>query len=280
MEWDLGTESGLVTIYYQVIDVAGLVSEVYSVSITLDAEDPTGAITLSDGATLVNTATVDLALTFDDETSNIVGIRISEEAVGGDEPWDNPLEALEFTLSAGDGQKTIYFQVQDEAGRESPVYSISFTLDSSNPFVESIDPEDVAEKVVVDTDIVVRFSEPMDQTSAEAAFLLEVTKDGAPIKVAGTFTWSPDGRTLTYSPSADLEKGTEHTLSLTTEATDEAGNGVFPEISYTFTTTGGGGDGNGDGDGGTPWGIVAIVVIVVLAAVIGLQMMRQKGKVT
>ena len=282
MDWDLGTESGLVTIYYQVIDVAGMVSEIYSVSITLDAEDPTGSIALSNGATLVNTVTVSLTLSFDDETSNVVGIRVQEEAVGGDEPWDNPLETLEFTLSAGDGEKTIHYQVLDEAGRESQVYSISFTLDTSNPFVESTDPDDSDDKVGVDTDIVVRFSEPMDRTSVEAAFMLEHTEDGTQIKVDGTFTWSPDMRTLTYAPSADLKKGTDYTLSLTTDASDEAGNGVFPAGSYTFTTetdgngNGGGGGGGGEDDEGNLLLIMVAVMVLAVAVIMGMMFYMKK----
>ena len=268
-EWELSAGSGLKTIYYQVRDVSGLVSEVYSVSITLDAEDPTGAITLSDGVTLVNTATVDLALTFDDATSNIVGIRISEEAVGGDTPWENPVEALEFTLSAGDGQKTIYFQVRDEVGRESPVYSVSFTLDSSNPFVESTDPEDVAEKVALDKTISVRFSELMDKPSTEGAFSLTHIEDDVPNNVGGTFTWSPDGKTLTFTPLGDLKKGTTYNLIITTDAMDAAGNTMFPAVSQSFTTLKDGNGGNGgDGGDGDEDGLLAGMALVLIVAVL------------
>jgi hypothetical protein len=284
MEWELTAGSGVKTVYYQVIDVAGMVSEVYTASITLDTEEPTGSIIMGGGDTLVNTATVDLTLSFGDATSDIVGIRVQEEAVGGDEPWDNPVETLEFTLSAGDGEKTIYYQVLDEAGRESEVYSISFTVDTSNPFVDSVTPDNGDEKVGLDSSIAVRFSEAMDQASVEAAFKLEFTEDGALTAVDGTFDWSPDMLTMTYSPSADLNKGTEYTISLTTEATDEAGNGAFPAISYSFTTEGtgggnGGNGGNGDGsgdEGGNLLLIMVVVMVVAMAAIMGMMFFMKK----
>jgi hypothetical protein len=274
-EWDLGTESGLVTVCYQVQDVSGHVSQVYTATITLDVDKPTGTIALASGATMVTSTTVTLVLSYDDATSDVVGIRVSEEAIGGDEPWDNPVSTREFTLSAGDGEKDIHFQVIDEAGLVSDIYKLTVTLDTTNPFVESANPADAVEKVGVDSDVVVRFSEPMDRTTVEAAFSLEYSKDGASTKVVGTFTWSPDMRTLTFSPSADLEKGTEHTLSLTTGAKDRAGNAIFPAISYSFTTEK---DASGDGGGGSLLLIMVVVIVLALVAVVGMMgYMRRKG---
>ncbi len=272
LEWELTEGSGVKTVYYQVIDVAGLVSEVYTASITLDVDDPTGSIIMGGGDTLVNTATVDLALTFDDLTSTIVGIRIQEEAVGGDEPWDNPVEAMEFTLSAGDGEKTIYFQVIDEAGRESQVYSISFTLDTSNPFVVDTDPLPLAEGVAVDKVIAVRFSEIMNKDSVERAFTLTFLDGGVPNNVGGTFNWSPDGKTLTFTPLGDLVEGTVYSITVTDTATDAADNTLFPPLVSAFTTVKGGDGGNGDnGDGDGLLGgllLVLMVAFLVIAVIV------------
>jgi hypothetical protein len=283
-EWDLGDTGGEHTVYYQVMDIAGHVSEVYSASIVLDRDDPTGAIALQDGATVVKSATVMLALTFADATSEITGIRVLEDAIGGDEPWENPVETLEFTLSAGDGEKTIYLQVVDAAGRESQVYSVTFTVDTGNPFLESADPDDGEAKVGLDTAIVVRFNEAMDQAALEAATELTWVDDtGASQSVAFTVSWSPDGLTATLTPSEDLAKGTEYTLAISEGATDTAGNTLYPAIDYTFTTEGsgnGGGDGNGDGgdeDGGNTLLIIVAIAVVAMAAVMGMMFMRGRS---
>ena len=274
MEWDLGETGGRVTVYYQVRDAAGLVSEVYSDDILLDMDTPTGTITLATGAMVTNTATIPLALTYTDATSNVVGIRVQEEAVGGDEPWDNPLESIEFQLSAGDGEKTIYYQVKDEAGHVSQVYTLSITLDTTNPYVDETDPDNGEAAVKVAGPIVVRFSEPMDPASVEGATRLYwVDKEGATHDLILTVTWSPDGRTMTLAPSTDLGEGTEHSLVVGKDAKDVAGNELFPEILYSFTTEGDGGGNGGNGDDGdddstTPWTLIAVVIVLVIAGML------------
>ncbi|UCC93547.1 MAG: Ig-like domain-containing protein, partial [Thermoplasmata archaeon] len=200
LEWELTAGSGEKTVRYQVVDEAGLTSPVYTAIITLDVDVPTGTIALTTGALLINTATVSLDLSFADDTSAIAGIRIQEDAIGGDEPWENPVENMEFTLSTGDGEKTIYFQIVDAAGQESQVYSVSVTLDTSNPYVENTDPLPLAEKVPVNQVITVRFSEIMDRNSVERAFTLSFLDGGVPNNVAGTFNWSSDGKSLTFTP--------------------------------------------------------------------------------
>jgi hypothetical protein len=270
LEWELADEGGEQTVRYQVIDVAGLVSPVYTATVTLDMDDPTGAIALVSGAQVVNASTVDLDLSFADETSAIVGIRVTETAIGGDEPWDDPVEAMEFQLSEGDGLKTIYLQVMDEAGHESPVYSVSFTLDTTNPVVESTDPLTLAEKVPVDKVISVRFSEIMNADSVERAFSLTYLDGGVPSKVTGTFNWSPDGKSLTFTPLGDLKEGKLHTITITDDALDAADNSLFPPLVSTFTTVGDGDGGDGEDDGllGGLMLTLVIVLVVVVATVL------------
>jgi len=280
LAWQLTEGGGLKTVRYQVLDAAGLTSQVYTATITLDQDVPTASIALASGALVVNTATVTLSLSFDDDTSGVVGIRVQEEAIGGDEPWEDPVESLEFQLSAGDGEKTVRLQVVDAAGHESQVYSVSFTLDSTNPFVDLTEPDDLAEKVPVDRAITVRFSEAMDTATAEAAFSLTHEKDGASTEVPGTFTWSSDGKTMTFTPTEALPKGTTCTITVTTDATDGVGNGLFPALSRQFTTagsSGGGDDGDEDGGGTSSALLIAVVVVIAIVAVALFVMLRARG---
>ncbi len=262
--WELSAGSGVKTVYYQVIDAAGLTSPVYTVTATLDLDDPTGTIALANGAMLVNSRTVSLTLTSADDTSDVVGIRVQEEAIGGDEPWEDKVDTMDLTLTGEEGQVTVYYQVVDEAGHESQVYSVTFTLDTTNPFVSETDPADTTEKMPVDKVISVRFSEAMDTGSVEGAFLVSYTEDGAAVEVEGTFDWSSDGKTLTFTPSDDLEKGTRYSIALTDVAKDVAGNALFPSLSSTFTTEGGGDGGDG---GEVDMGTVLLIVIIAIACV-------------
>ncbi|NOQ53951.1 MAG: hypothetical protein GQ558_05035, partial [Thermoplasmata archaeon] len=276
-EWDLGETGGVMTVYFQVMDVAGHVSEVYSDTIVLDTDKPTGTIDIEGDYDIVSEPNIMLLLTYSDETSAVVGIRVTNEAVGGDEPWDNPLETMAWELTAGDGEKTVYYQVLDEAGHVSPVYTLALTLDSSNPYVDNSDPEDGAIDEKVNVNVVVRFSEAMNQTvTSDATSMWYVNTDGNTVTIAIDISWSPDSKTMTIEPRSNLTHLTEYTWKITTAATDTAGNELFPEVQYTFTTEkgddgGNGGNGDGDDDDGAMslliWLVVAIVAI--LAIVVG-----------
>ncbi len=282
-EWDLGETGGVMTVYFQVMDVAGHVSEVYSDTIILDTDKPTGAIALQGGGDVVNDPNIMLALTYSDETSAVVGIRVTNEAVGGDEPWDNPLEAMAWELTAGDGEKTVYYQVLDEAGHVSPVYTLGLTLDSSNPFVDNSDPEDGAIDEKVDVNIVVRFSKAMNQTvTSDATSMWYVNSDGNTVTIAVDISWSPDSKTMTIAPLSNLTHLTEFTWKITTAATDTVGNELYPEVQYTFTTEkgddgGNGGDGNGDEGGISGLVIALVIIVVVLVVVVAIFMMREQN---
>ncbi len=272
LEWELTAGSGEKTVYYQVIDVAGHVSEVYSDTIVLDTDKPTGTIAIQGGGDKVMDPDIMLLLTYKDETSSIVGMRVSNEAIGGDEPWENPVETLEWELTAIDGEKTVYFQVQDATGQISPVYTLVLIMDTSNPYVESADPEDAAKDEKVDVNIVVRFSEAMNQTATSGATSMwYVDKDGNTVTVATNLSWSPDSKTMTIEPRSELKHSQEYTWKITADATDTAGNELYPTVQYTLTTEEG--DDNGeepDADEGFGLLMMMVVIIVaILALVVG-----------
>ncbi|MCK4968922.1 MAG: hypothetical protein KAS77_00280, partial [Thermoplasmata archaeon] len=132
-QWTLPEGEGMHTIAYQVMDAAGRMSEVYTVTVSLDTVAPTGSIIMGGGDTLTTERMVTLTLTYEDATSGVSKVRFMDEAVGGDEPWDNPVETKEWDLGTESGLVTVYYQVQDVAGLESEIYSASVTLDIDDP---------------------------------------------------------------------------------------------------------------------------------------------------
>ena len=60
------------------------------------------------------------------------------------------------------------------------------------------------------------FNKAMDKPTAEAAFSLKRTSDGA--AVSGSFGWY--GNALIFKPDADLAAGTQYTASVSTAAKD------------------------------------------------------------
>ena len=72
----------------------------------------------------------------------------------------------------------------------------------------------------------------MDKPTAEAAFSLKRTSDGAP--VSGSFGWY--GNALIFIPNADLAAGTQYTASVSTAAKDLAGNPLANPVTWSYTT--------------------------------------------
>jgi hypothetical protein len=88
---------------------------------------PTGSITINSGNPTTPTRDVTLSLTYADATSGVDKVRYAN-AGGSWSAWEAPSATKAWTLTAGAGTKTVYYQVRDKAGWVSPVYSDTITL--------------------------------------------------------------------------------------------------------------------------------------------------------
>ena len=88
--------------------------------------------------------------------------------------------------------------------------------------------------MATNTNVTVTFNEPMDQASVQSAFSLVRAGGGA---VAGTFSWN--GSTVTFDPTASLDAATQYNATVTTAAKDVAGNALATAKSWSFTTSAG-----------------------------------------
>lgn len=181
---------------------------------------------------------------------------------------EDPVETMEWTLLGEDSTRNIYDQVQYAVGLRSGIYEVTFTLDTANPYVESTTPFDGIKDMRVDATIVVSFSEEMDQGSVRSATELTWTDEhDVSRKVINSFSWSPDGKTMTLSPASNLNGSTEYLLEINVTATDMAGNELYPEIMYSFTTETTR-DGDGEDDGMTNLLALIVVIVVAVAAIV------------
>jgi len=110
--------------------------------------------------------------------------------------------------------------------------------DTTPPVVVSISPADGAHAVRIDTDIVVTFSEAMDQPETEASFECD-----ACLPSHTTFEWSEGGTVMTvHSPGAfeyqEVGAATvlTYSFSITTFARDLAGNHLRDDRRVSFDT--------------------------------------------
>ena len=111
-------------------------------SLSLPASDgtaPSGTVTIAGGATLTNMAAVSVAVPATDAGSGVSLVRLSNSsAVNGSGVLSSGTTftyttPITWTLSAGDGTKTVYAQWRDSAGNWSTPVSDTIELDATAP---------------------------------------------------------------------------------------------------------------------------------------------------
>jgi hypothetical protein len=132
---------------------------------------------------------------------------------------------------------TITTAVQDRAGRPlASSFVWTFTTgaapDTQAPAVTSSNPANGATAVATNQRVLVIFTEAMNPASLNSnSFTLT-----APGSVAVSGIVSYVGRTATFVPSTPLANSTRYSGTVTTAATDLAGNPLAANFSWTFTT--------------------------------------------
>jgi len=102
----------------------------------------------------------------------------------------------------------------------------------SAPAIVRFRPVGGAKGVGWSQDLSVRFTEPMDRPSTEAAWT--ATQAGAPI--AGTISWAEDDKVLIFNPTSALGYAQTIVLGVGTGATARDGLALATAASATFTT--------------------------------------------
>lgn len=110
--------------------------------------------------------------------------------------------------------------------------SAGLATDTTSPAVMSVSPPANAQGVDAASNMGVTFSEPMNQPSAQGAFILTSSGNNSP--VGGSFSWN--GTTMTFDPVANLAPDTQYTAAVTTAARDQNGNPLGAEVRWSFRT--------------------------------------------
>ena len=119
--WALSIGDGLKSVNVEFKDVAGNIFAAGS-AITLDTTPPVGTIAINGGAGYTNNTSVNLTLSCGDA----VQMRLRNES-GSWIGWETFAASRAWTLSSGDGAKTVYVEYKDAAGNVS-VVSISGSI--------------------------------------------------------------------------------------------------------------------------------------------------------
>ncbi|MBU4032389.1 MAG: hypothetical protein KKH41_03420 [Candidatus Thermoplasmatota archaeon] len=131
--WSLTSGDGIKTVYYQIKDNAGITSTTYSDTIGLDTTVPTGSIIINSGSAWVSSTSVTLGLTYSDGSGcGVYQVRYSNDGSTWT-AWESPSATKAWTLTSGDGTKTVYYQIKDNGGWTSTTYSDTIGLDTTAP---------------------------------------------------------------------------------------------------------------------------------------------------
>ena len=138
---------------------------------------------------------------------------------------------VSYTLSGGDGRKTLYVSYKDAAGNASNAAGASITLDTTAPTIMSASPAHDAASVAINTAISAAFSEIMNTTTiGTSTFFLSGGITGSVATNTGTAT------TATFTPSKNLAYNTTYTATITNGVKDLAGNAMASNKTWSFTT--------------------------------------------
>lgn len=110
-------------------------------------------------------------------------------------------------------------------------FTTSATPDTTAPTISTSVPGAGVNRVERASTIRVTFSEVMNQTATENAFAVTSPAD----LNGGSFSWSADGKAMTYTPPKLMPYGTTITWVVSAGAKDLAGNALAP-VTRSFTT--------------------------------------------
>jgi RHS repeat-associated protein len=105
----------------------------YATEKIADFTPPTGSVVINNGANVTKTVSVTLTLTASDDS---LPIQMCISNTTSCTTWEPFMATKEFTLTAGDGTKTVYAWFKDKAGNSTPgasPYSDDIILDTTPP---------------------------------------------------------------------------------------------------------------------------------------------------
>jgi hypothetical protein len=143
------------------------------------------------------------------------------------------------TLPAG-RQFVVYLSdaspVQDSCGDNLPAQQFSFTTAFSDeltgPSLIGTSPESGDTNIPLNAQVVLQFNEQLDPITAQTGFSMTTGGNAVP----GSFTYSMNDETVTFTPASLLMPSTIYTVTYSTQITDTAGNALSNPGSFSFQT--------------------------------------------
>ncbi|MEI6914285.1 MAG: hypothetical protein WCL39_04050 [Armatimonadota bacterium] len=109
----------------------GGAQDVYA-RLALETKCPTGSITISNGDNYTAATAVNLTIAASGVSNTVAQMKLSSDGVNWS-PWEPYATSKPWTLTPGDGAKSVRICFADQAGYESPVATDSIGLDTTPP---------------------------------------------------------------------------------------------------------------------------------------------------
>ena len=129
--WKLSSDEGLKTIYCKFKGGKADPEEVFTSSILYSTTPPKVDIIINNGVTAVATTSVELQFLYSSAPTHM---KISNDSEpDSSQEWVTFKKSLSWSLSSGDGEKTVYAVFKDSAGNEYGPVTSAITLDTVAP---------------------------------------------------------------------------------------------------------------------------------------------------
>ncbi len=122
---------------------ASSADQTFTTTAPADTTPPTGTITINGAAAATNSLTVTLTLSATDNSGSVSQMQFSSDGTTYTAP-EAYAATKSWTLTAGDGVKTVYAKFKDAAGNWSVPASDTITLDTTPPTLSITSPADGA----------------------------------------------------------------------------------------------------------------------------------------
>jgi subtilisin-like proprotein convertase family protein len=212
-----------------------------------DTLNPTGSVAINGGAASTNTTSVTLNVSATDPApaSGVKEMRFSNDGVtfSAYQPY---AATAAWTLTTGDGVKTVSAQFRDNDGNQSAVVTDAITLtlpDTTAPTVTKTTPKKNATGVKVTTKVKVKVSEALKGSTVTKKTVFLKAK-GSSNKVKAKVTYNSSKKMIVLTPNKALKKNKKYNVTVTTKVKDVAGNAFDAKpsksgaqaLKFSFTT--------------------------------------------
>jgi alpha-tubulin suppressor-like RCC1 family protein len=197
-----------------------------------DTTAPSGTVSINSGASYTNSTSVTLTLSATDSVG-VTGYYLSDRSTtpsASASGWTSVTSttsysgSVSYTLSSGEGSKTIYAWYKDAAGNVSSTASDTITLDTTSPTVSITSPTTSTTYTATSSTVSLSGS-ASDSTSGISEVSWSNSKGGSGT-ASGTASWSISSISLSSGDNV-----------ITVTAKDGAGNTNTDTITITYTAT-------------------------------------------